>query len=52
MNTLQAVEALWKSGYRANASTVFPGYVVVLDRSSTRLVIHSSLIPAFIAKGA
>lgn len=27
----EAVENLWKAGYRANASTVSPGRVVVLD---------------------
>ena len=51
MNTQQAVETLWKSGYRANASRTLPGYVVVLDRSFTRLVIHASLVPSFLTKG-
>jgi hypothetical protein len=31
MRVDQAVQSLWNSGYRANASTVLPGYVVVLD---------------------
>ena len=31
MNVKQAVEFLWRSGFRANASTTFPNEVVVLD---------------------
>ena len=31
MQVDQAVQSLWNAGYRANASTVSPGYVVVLD---------------------
>ena len=31
MNVQQAVETLLKAGYRANASTILSGYVVVLD---------------------
>jgi hypothetical protein len=60
MNVSDAVAALWKAGYRANASHVMPGYVVVLDpvrcqRGSEpvrvehdRRVIHASQVQNFI----
>jgi len=60
MNVSDAVAALWKAGYRANASHVMPGYVVVLDpvrcqRGSepvrveyNRRVIHASNVYDFI----
>lgn len=31
MRVDQAVELLWQHGYRANASAIFPNWIVVLD---------------------
>lgn len=31
LNVSDAVSMLWAHGYRANASTLYPGYVTVLD---------------------
>jgi hypothetical protein len=62
MTVSDAVAALWKAGYRANASHVMPGYVVVLDpvrcqRGSepvriehARRVIHASSVYHFITE--
>jgi hypothetical protein len=62
MNVFDAVAALWKAGYRANASRLMPGYVVVLDpiqcqRGSEpmrteydRRVIHASQVQNFITE--
>ena len=36
MRVDQAVELLWKHGYRANASSVFPDWIVVLDPAHCR----------------
>ncbi len=62
MTVSDAVTALWKAGYRANASHILPGYVVVLDpvrcqRGSEpvrveydRRVIHASNVYHFITE--
>lgn len=56
----QAIEALWKAGYRANASNIMAGYVVVLDPvhcrrgnepvriEYDRRLIHASEVQQFI----
>ena len=60
MDVSKAVEALWAAGYRANASNVMPGYIVVLDPARCqrgnepvrieydRRVIHASNVWHFI----
>lgn len=60
----EAVEILWKAGYRANASTVSPGRVVVLDpvlvlgrdlmmkREFKRVELHTSQVRRFINERA
>lgn len=62
MRVDQAVELLWKAGYRANAYTLQSGYVVVLDPvhcrrgneplriEYERRVVHASRVHAFIAE--
>lgn len=61
MNTQQAVESLWKAGYRANAYTLQRGYVVVLDpvivmsgaerrTEYKRVVLHSTEVAKFLVE--
>jgi hypothetical protein len=62
MRVDQAVELLWKAGYRANASTTIPNSVVVLDPvhcrrgneplriEYERRVVHASRVHAFISE--
>ena len=59
MRVDQAVQSLWNAGYRANASTVSPGYVVVLDQvlvvsggerriEHKRIELHSTQVSKFL----
>lgn len=60
METSKAIEILWAKGYRANASNIIRGYIVVLDPVHTysgsgpakieyqQRVIHNSQVWNFI----
>lgn len=61
MQVHQAVESLWKAGFRANAYTLQRGYVVVLDpvivmsgaerrTEYKRVVLHSTKVAKFLAE--
>lgn len=61
MQVHQAVESLWKAGYRANAYALQRGYVVVLDPvlvmsgaerriEYKRVVLHSTEVAEFLTE--